>query len=80
MQASGWSRALRGGPFGLGHLRGAEGGVRWWNKAYFDSEQILADCVQGFLFLAQKFPGFFVADLSLAKLFDHVPDLGAVFV
>jgi hypothetical protein len=45
-----------------------------------ESEDPLADGVQGLHFLAQDFPGFFVADLSLGKPLDHIPDLGAVLV
>jgi hypothetical protein len=59
----------------IAHLRSllADGGP-------LESEDLLADGVQGLHFLAQDFPGFFVADLSLGKPLDHIPDLGAVLV
>ena len=57
--------------------------MRWLdlrNVAHFESKDLLADGTQGYLFLAQNLPGFFVADLSLAKSLDHAPNLRAVFV
>jgi hypothetical protein len=48
--------------------------------ACFESKHAFADRAQGFPFLPQEFPGFLVADFSLAKLLDHIPQLGAVLV
>jgi hypothetical protein len=56
------------------------GMVPGWTVAQFESEHALARCGQSFLFFAQEFPGFFVADFSLAELLDHRPNLRSVIV
>ena len=57
------------------HLRGLPA-----DRGPLKPEHLLADSVEGLHFPAQDFPGFFVADLSLAKPLDHIPYLAAVLV
>lgn len=55
-------------------LRTTEAGSR------FESQHLLADGAQCFLFLAQDIPCFLAGDLAHAHPLDHAPELSTVFV